>query len=270
MTRIHERFTQLRARGRKALIPYITAGDPTPGVTVDLLHAMVEAGADLLELGVPFSDPMADGPVIQEACERALQHGTSLTDVLGMVAEFRRQDPHTPIVLMGYLNPIEIMGYQAFAEAAKNAGVDGLLTVDLPPEEGDALVKVLTKNGIDAIFLLSPTSTAARISRICDLAQGFVYYVSLKGVTGASNLDVEDVARHVTAIREHAGELPVGVGFGIRDADTAAAVARVADAVVVGSVLVRSIKAHADEPAAIRQALSGILADMRQAMDQVE
>ncbi len=191
MSRIEARFQKLRAQQRKALIPYVTAGDPRPEVTVPLLHALVQAGADIVEIGVPFSDPMADGPVIQAACERALVHHISLHDVLDMVREFRRRDDATPIVLMGYLNPIEVWGYQDFAAAAAVAGVDGVLTVDMPPEEGAGLAAALHDQGLDAIFLLAPTSSPSRIQTVCRAASGFVYYVSFKGVTGANRLDVK-------------------------------------------------------------------------------
>ncbi|MCW8874229.1 MAG: tryptophan synthase subunit alpha, partial [Gammaproteobacteria bacterium] len=205
MSRIAGRFAELRATGRKALIPFVTAGDPEPGVTVPLMHALVAAGADILELGVPFSDPMADGPVIQAACERALVHHTSLRHVLEMVHEFRARDADTPVVLMGYLNPIEVMGYEDFARAAAKAGVDGVLTVDLPPEEAHDLVQALQAETLDPIFLLSPTSSGARMDRISAVASGFIYYVSIKGVTGSSQLDVSAVAGKVTEIRGHTG-----------------------------------------------------------------
>lgn len=266
MSRIPHRFADLKAQGRKALIPYVTAGDPRPETTVPLMHAMVAAGADLIELGVPFSDPMADGPVIQQACERALEHHVSLRNVLEMVAAFRAQDLDTPVVLMGYLNPIEVMGVEAFARAAAAAGVDGVLTVDLPPEEGHELVEVLKAQAIDPIFLLSPTSTEARIEAICQAASGFVYYVSLKGVTGAATLDVDAVAAKLAAIRRHA-QTPVGVGFGISDADTAARVATVADAVVVGSAIVRRIAENVTRPEVAREQVGALLSAMREAMD---
>ncbi|MGA7802468.1 MAG: tryptophan synthase subunit alpha [Gammaproteobacteria bacterium] len=266
MSRIEARFNSLAASGRKALIPYVTAGDPEPGVTVPLMHALVEAGADLLEVGVPFSDPMADGPVIQAACERALAHHVRLRDVLDMVREFRRQDSDTPVVLMGYLNPVEVMGYQAFAEAASQAGVDGLLTVDMPPEEAAALVAALQAVNIDPIFLLAPTSNESRIRRIAAAASGFLYYVSLKGVTGSARLDVNAVAARLELVRK-CTDLPVGVGFGVSDADSAAAVARVADAVVVGSTLVRRIADLANAPAQIPAAVAEIVSAMRRAMD---
>ncbi|MES9914170.1 MAG: tryptophan synthase subunit alpha, partial [Candidatus Sedimenticola sp. 4PFRAG1] len=237
MSRIKGRFEQLKAQGRTALVPYVTAGDPNPEVTVPLMHSMVEAGADILELGVPFSDPMADGPVIQRASERALEHHVSLRDVLDMVRRFRQKDNDTPVILMGYLNPIEIMGYEQFAEAASSAGVDGLLTVDIPPEESEQLLQALKPNGIDPIFLLAPTSTGERIKRICGAASGFVYYVSVKGITGAANLAVDEVSAKVAAIRGET-DLPVGVGFGIKDPETARSVSKIADAVIVGSALV--------------------------------
>lgn len=267
MSRIEARFAALRSAGRKALIPYITAGDPQPSTTVPMMHALVASGADIIELGVPFSDPMADGPVIQAACERALAHHVSLRHVLGMVKEFRAKDPNTPVVLMGYLNPVEVMGYGAFAKAASEAGVDGVLTVDLPPEEGSALVDALRAERLDAVFLLAPTSTEERMARICGAASGFVYYVSLKGVTGASTLDPAQVAAKVSTIRGKTS-LPIGVGFGIKDAESAAKVARVADAVVVGSAVVDKFARHADDPARIEKEVRELLVAMRRAMDQ--
>ncbi len=263
MSRIGERFQALRAAGRTALVPYLTAGDPEPAATVPLMHRLVAAGADLLELGVPFSDPMADGPVIQAACERALAHGVRLRDVLEMVAAFRREDPETPVVLMGYLNPVEAMGYQAFATEAAAAGVDGVLTVDLPPEEAGPLVAELRPRGLDPVFLAAPTTTEARARRIAEQAGGFLYYVSLKGVTGAGHLDVGEVARRVEALRA-AVALPVGVGFGIRDPRSAARVARVADAVVVGSALVDRLAREGEEAAV------ALLAALREAVDAAD
>lgn len=266
MSRIAKVFAKLRAANRRALIPFITAGDPSSDVTVPLMHALVEAGADVVELGVPFSDPMADGPVIQRASERALRGGTNLPRVLQMVREFRQRNADTPVVLMGYLNPFEIAGYEAFAKAAAEAGVDGVLTVDLPPEEADEFLAAVRKNGIDLIFLLAPTSDEARIRHICDTASGFVYYVSLKGVTGASNLDVASVAEKVAEIKRFTG-LPVGVGFGISDGKAAAEIASVSDAVVVGSVLVKTIESVIDRPEEIPPKLAAVLAEMRRAMD---
>jgi len=266
MSRIDSCFQTLRRTGRKALIPYITAGDPRPELTVSLLHTLVAAGADIIELGVPFSDPMADGPVIQRACERALQQGVSLRQVLNLVQAFRHTDRATPLVLMGYLNPIERMGYQDFARAAAAAGVDGVLTVDLPPEEAQELLTALLAVNLDPIFLLAPTSTPARIRQVATLARGYVYYVSLKGVTGAATLDVADVQQKLEVIRRYT-DLPIGVGFGIKDAASAAAVARVADAVVVGSALVSRIEQLAAEPERLQVELAGLLAAMRRAMD---
>lgn len=263
MNRIDERLAALKAAGRKALIPFITAGDPEPGMTVSLMHALVRGGADVIELGIPFSDPMADGPVIQRASERALAQGMTLTRVLEMVAEFRRTDPDTPVVLMGYLNPVEAMGYAAFASAARAAGVDGVLTVDCPPEESDEYAQVLQAQGLATVFLVAPTTPAARLAAVARLARGYVYYVSIKGVTGAATLDVADVARQVGALREHLS-LPIGVGFGIRDAGTARAIGAVADAVVIGSRLVQEIEAAGTQAPDRLQAL---LAGIRQALD---
>lgn len=267
MSRIAARFEQLRGAGRKALIPYITAGDPEPGVTVGLMHALVTAGADLVELGVPFSDPQADGPVIQDACERALAHHVTPAGVLEMVAAFRRDDGDTPVVLMGYLNPIEAMGAERFAERAGAAGVDGVLVVDSPPEESEVLVRSLTDNGVDPIFLLAPTTADDRMERICASARGFLYYVSLKGVTGAASLAVEEVETKLEAIRRRTG-LPVGVGFGIRDAESAARIGAFADAVVVGSAVVARVAEHRDDPEAIARAVGELVSSMRAALDR--
>lgn len=266
MSRIAGRFAALAKAGRKALIPFVTAGDPDPDVTVPLMHAMVAAGADLIELGVPFSDPMADGPVIQAACERALVHHVSLRKVLEMVRQFRAQDQDTPVILMGYLNPVEVMGYADFAQAAQAAGVDGVLTVDLPPEEAGGFLDELKKVAIDPIFLLSPTTSDERVRKIAAVASGFLYYVSFKGVTGANRLDVGAVADKVNAIRKLT-DIPVGVGFGIRDAQSAADVSAVADAVVVGSALVKRIAELAAQPAGINASVGEVLSAMRQAMD---
>lgn len=267
MSRIAECFNRLREQERKALVPYITAGDPTIQTSVPLMHAMVEAGADIIELGVPFSDPMADGPVIQAACERALKQNVNLGQVLELVRSFRERDKQTPVVLMGYLNPIEVMGYLKFAQAASEAGVDGVLTVDLPPEEARELIAVFREVYIDPIFLIAPTSNETRIRLICEVASGFVYYVSLKGVTGASTLDVASVQQKLFQIREYA-KVPIGVGFGIKDAASAAAVAQVADAVVVGSALVRRIESNAKRVEAIAGEVSSLLSSMREAMDK--
>lgn len=267
MSRIQACFEQLRANGRKALIPYVTAGDPDPAMTLPLMHELVDAGADIIELGIPFSDPMADGPVIQQAMERALLHRVSLTQVLGMVREFRQSNQTTPVVLMGYLNPVERMGYETFADAALAAGVDGVLTVDLPPEEADEVAGLFKARGLDVIFLLSPTTTLQRAAKICRHASGYVYYVSLKGVTGSSALNVTDVAAKLDQLRT-VTDLPIGVGFGIRDGQTAAAVAEVADGVVVGSVLVNQIADHVGQPEQAREAIGAIIRDMRMAMDR--
>ena len=268
MSRISRRFKELKEQGKVALVPFVTAGDPNPEVTVPLMHAMVAAGADIIELGVPFSDPMADGPVIQRASERALIHGVSLSDVLGMVTGFRETDQETPVILMGYLNPIEVMGYAQFAEASADAGVDGVLTVDIPPEEAEEFLDALRPRLIDPIFLLAPTSTEDRIKIICRAAGGFVYYVSVKGITGAGHLSVGEVAAKLANIRTHT-DLPVGVGFGIKDASTAQAVAQVGDAVIVGSALVSRIEALAETPEQIAPALSQLLGSMRGAMDLI-
>jgi len=268
VSRIPQCFERLRADGRTALIPFVTAGDPTPDVTLTLMHRMVAAGADLIELGVPFSDPIADGPVIQRATERALANGVSLRDVLDIVRRFRTEDRTTPVVLMGYLNPIEVMGAEAFAEAARDAGADGALIVDVPPEEGHTLVQALRAADLDLVYLLAPTSEARRIARIGEVASGFVYYVSVKGVTGAGNLDVAAVAAKLAEIRAQI-DLPVGVGFGIRDAETAAKVAEHADAVIVGSAIVSRIEALSAEPARIPDEIFGFLRELRAAIDGV-
>lgn len=267
MNRIQKRFDALRARGRKALISFVTAGDPDPSVTVPLMHALVGAGADMIELGVPFSDPMADGPVIQRASERALAKHVNVTRVLSMVREFRERDEDTPVILMGYLNPYEVMGYETFAESAAEVGVDGILTVDLPPEEAEVFVNALRGRALDPIFLIAPTSDERRVARICQWASGFVYYVALKGVTGSSNLDVESVARKVSAIKAQT-DLPVGVGFGIRDATSAAQIGRVSDAVVVGSALVQRIESVGHHEAKILETVPELIREMREALDE--
>ncbi len=265
MSRIDQRFALLQQQGRKALIPFVTAGDPDLATTLPLMHGLVAAGADIIELGVPFSDPMADGPIIQRASERALANGVTLTDVLELVRQFRATDQQTPVVLMGYANPVEAMGYEAFAKAAVAAGVDGLLTVDTPPEEADEMVACLKQYNIAPIFLLAPTTPETRIAKVGEMAQGYVYYVSLRGVTGAANLDMSEVAARLPLIRKHV-KLPVGVGFGIRDGATARQVAEVADAVVIGSRLVQQIEA-AGAAGAVEQ-VSALVADIRNAMDK--
>ncbi|MDB0541020.1 tryptophan synthase subunit alpha [Ralstonia solanacearum] len=264
MSRIAQTFSQLSAQGRKGLIPFITAGDPYPELTVDLMHALVKGGANVIELGVPFSDPMADGPVIQRASERALAKKIGLRTVLDYVRAFRATDKTTPVVLMGYANPIERMGIDAFAKAASEAGVDGVLVVDYPPEECEAFAKTMRATGIDPIFLLAPTSTEARIAQIARVASGYLYYVSLKGVTGAATLDLDSVAARIPQIRQHA-RLPVGGGFGIRDAATARAIGGVADAVVIGSRIVQLLEEAPREQAV--QCLTDFIADIRRALD---
>jgi len=267
MSRLATQFESLKEKGRTALIPFVTAGDPQPDVTVKLMHALVKAGADVLELGIPFSDPMAEGPAIQRACERALAHNVSLRDVLDMVKDFRENDTETPVVLMGYLNPIEVMGYDIFARDAAVAGADGVITVDLPPEEAEDYLAAFKTHALDPVFLLAPTSTKERISRVAAVAGGFVYYVSLKGVTGASTLDMNEVRSKLDEIRTHVS-LPLGVGFGIKDAETAAAVAVVADAVIVGSALVNRIADLADQPDKILETVPAFLSTLRAAMDK--
>lgn len=269
MPRLKQTLQQLHDQQRKALIPYITVGDPHPDATVGLMHALVRGGANVLELGVPFSDPMADGPVIQRACERALRHGTSLHRTLEMVAEFRRDDAITPVVLMGYLNPIETWGVEVFAQRVQAAGVDGVLVVDLPVEEAAELSQCMKAQNLDCIFLLAPTSDDARIAAIVREASGYLYYVSLKGVTGSDRIDVDSVAAKLAQIRKHT-RLPVAVGFGIRDAATATQVGAVADAVIVGSMLVSEIERGQDAPAELPQRLERKLRTLRNALDSLD
>jgi tryptophan synthase alpha chain len=266
MSRIKGVLSILEKQGKKALIPYITAGDPKPELTVGLMHTLVEAGADIIELGVPFSDPMADGPVIQLACERALTNNVGLGDVLKMVAEFRSSNQSTPVVLMGYLNPIEYMGYELFVNEAAAAGVDGLLAVDMPTEEADGLVSLLRQNAMDAVFLVAPTTTDDRIRQICEHSSGYVYYVSLRGVTGSAALNTEEVAAKVGHIKQ-LSSIPVGVGFGISNAKTAAEVAGISDGVIVGSVIVNIIAENQHQPDVMKQKVKQLLASMREAMD---
>lgn len=264
MSRIPAKFEALRAARRKALIPYITAGDPGTALTVPLLHALAGAGCDILEIGVPFSDPMADGPAIQRSSERALKNGVRLEDVLGMVSEFRTKDAATPIVLMGYANPIEAMGAEAFVSTAAAAGVDGVIVVDYPPEECADFAALCAKNGIDQIFLLAPTSTDARIKEVARVGSGYLYYVALKGVTGAGHIDTSAVAAHLPKIRA-ASKLPIGVGFGIRDAAAAKAIAAVADAVVIGSRIIEEIESAGPEHAVRR--VADLIRPIRAALD---
>jgi len=264
VSRIQARFENLHKAGRKALIPYITAGDPNPAMTVPLMQALVESGADILELGVPFSDPMADGPVIQRSGERALKHGVGLHHVLDMVRDFRHRNSQTPIVLMGYANPIEAMGVETFVRSASAAGVDGVIVVDYPPEECAAFAELCKKSGIDPIFLLAPTSTDRRIQEVGRVGRGYLYYVSLRGVTGAGHLDLDDVAIRIPKIRA-ATHLPIGVGFGIRDAESARRVARAADAVVIGSRIIQEIEAAGPEQAIAR--VKALMRPIREALD---
>ena len=264
-SRIQTTFDKLKLNKRKALIPFFTAGDPNPQLTVPLLHALVEAGADVIELGVPFSDPMADGPTIQRASERALKHHVGLHHVLDMVAEFRRSNTETPIVLMGYGNPIEAMGWETFARRCAEVGVDGVLTVDFPPEESHEVFAHLTQHGIDTIFLLAPTSSEARMELVAKQARGYVYYVSLKGVTGAGHLDLSAIAEKIPQLRKHI-KLPIGVGFGIRDAATAQAVAKLCDGVVVGSRIVQEIENSTEQNVIAN--VSKLVKELRRAVDK--
>lgn len=264
MSRIDSTFAALAAQNKKALVTYFTAGDPSPELTVPLLHGLVEGGVNILELGVPFSDPMAEGPVIQRACERALKFGVSTRDVLGFVREFRQKDQTTPVVLMGYANPLERFGVDAFIAAAKEAGVDGTIIVDYPPEESEDFARKMRENGMDPIFLLAPTSTEQRIRQVAQASSGFSYYVSLKGVTGAGNIDIANVEERITAIREHV-KLPICVGFGIRDGKTARAVASVADGVVIGSRLISELENAPKEQAV--DVARAFVADIRAALD---
>ncbi|MDE2131707.1 MAG: tryptophan synthase subunit alpha [Betaproteobacteria bacterium] len=264
MSRISATFEKLAQERRKALIPFFTAGDPSLHQCVPTMQAMVAGGADLIELGIPFSDPMADGPTIQRASERALKQGVSLSDVLDAVSRFRQSNVATPVVLMGYANPIERMGREIFAERCAEAGVDGVLVVDYPPDEARALGALLSPRNIDSIFLLSPTSTDERIKEIAAMSTGYIYYVSLRGVTGASNIDVEDVARQIARIKAVA-RVPVGVGFGIRDDATARALSAVADAIVVGSRIVEEIETSSESQAPA--AVGALINRFRQAMD---
>jgi tryptophan synthase alpha chain len=267
MNRIDHVFAQQRAAGRTVLIPYVTAGDPSLAATSSILDALVDAGADLIELGVPFSDPMADGPVIQRASERALAQGVGLRDVLDLAAQFRTRNNQTPLVLMGYANPIEAIGVAAFVERARQAGVDGVIVVDYPPEEASEFAQALRANDIAPIFLIAPTTPPSRIERIAGLASGYVYYVSLKGVTGAGHLDTRDVALKLDEIRRHI-TLPVGVGFGIRDAQSARAIAAHADAVVIGSRIITEIEQEPAQDAPAR--VAAFVAMIRRALDTHE
>lgn len=265
MSRIAQTFAALAAQGRTALIPFITAGDPHPDLALSLMRALVAGGADVIELGVPFSDPMADGPTIQRASERALAHGMSLRRVLALVREFRKENGATPVVLMGYANPVEAYGVDGFARDAREAGVDGVLVVDYPPEECAEFAALMKHANIDPIFLLAPTSTEQRYAEVGQIGSGYIYYVSLKGVTGSGNLDLDEVARRIPLIRDKVG-MPVGVGFGIRDGATAARIAAVADAVVIGSRIIEEIEQGPASEAPAR--VTELLSDIRAAMDK--
>ena len=264
MSRIQTVFQRLQADGRKALIPFVTAGFPAPEMTLPLMRALVEGGADIIELGVPFSDPMADGPTIQRASERALAQGMSLRKVLDIVRAFRAENADTPVVLMGYANPIEAMGVEVFVAAAHDAGVDGALVVDYPPEECASFARAAKAAGLDPSFLLAPTSSAQRFADVAAIGSGYIYYVSLKGVTGSGKLDIDEVARRIPQIRAAVG-MPVGVGFGIRDADSAQRIGAVADAVVIGSRIIEEIERGAPDQAAAR--VKAFMRDIREALD---
>lgn len=270
MSRIQQKFEELKRVGKTALIPYITAGDPEPNATVDLMHLLVQKGADMLELGVPFSDPMADGSVIQKAVERALRHNVSLDDVLEFVRVFREQDSQTPIILMGYLNPIEAMGYEAFANAASSVGVDAVLTVDMPPEESQGYLQALSTHAIDRIFLVSPTTPESRLHSVNEKGSGFVYYVSLKGVTGSKELDTVDVATNMARLQTQL-KIPIGIGFGINNGPMAFEMAKLGDAVVVGSSLVKLIEANESKGRYdIHLAIGEKMAEFRHAIDRAD
>ena len=269
MSHITNCFKQMKLENRKGLIPFIVAGDPAPAYTLSLMNALVDGGADVIELGVPFSDPMADGPVIQRGSERALVHGTSLHDVINMVAEFRKKNQQTPVILMGYLNPVEVMGYEEFGKQAAEAGVDGALIVDMPPEEAAELKVIMTKYELDLIFLIAPTTNAERQKYISKIASGFLYYVSLKGVTGSNDLNIDSVRGSVSAIKQHL-KLPVCVGFGIRDAESAANVAQVSDAVVIGSPIVELVGDLNDDSTESMNSITAYLSTIRQAIDAIQ
>lgn len=241
MSKIKSVFDSLDKKQSKALIPFITAGDPNPEITIEILHTLVDAGADMIELGIPFTDPMADGPVIQRASERAIANNVGIKKTIEIVKEFRQKNKHTPIILMGYANPMEAIGIDLFIQLIHEAHVDGVITVDYPPEEAKSFVEKLKEKNIDTIFLLSPTTEDKRIKLIIEQATGFIYYVSLKGVTGSANIDIDQVTERVRNIKRYT-KLPIGVGFGVRDAKTAKEVALISDAVVIGSRIVQEIE----------------------------
>ncbi len=265
MSLIKQRFETLA--GKKALIPFVTAGHPDPEMTVEIMHHLVDCGADIIELGMPFSDPMADGPVIQHASEQAIEHGVGIDNTIEMVKSFRRKDQQTPVVLMGYLNPVECMGNDVFVEQAKQAGVDALLLVDSPPEESDDLLLKMRQHELNQIFLVAPTTTEERKAMICRHASGFVYYVALKGVTGSADLNSDSVNADVKKIRQHT-DLPIAVGFGVKDAESAVAVAQEADAVVIGSALV-SVLGSCDSIESAKQAMTDFIKPIRTALDSL-
>lgn len=269
MSRLAATFNRLRDDRRCALVPYVTAGDPLPGETAEVMHALAAGGADVIELGLPFSDPTADGPVIQGACERALERGMTPAGVFDAVTEFRKRDRDTPVVIMGYLNPMEAMGIERFTDRARASGVDGVLVVDMPPEEAGEVRDAFRSGELDLIHLVAPNTDDTRCARICESATGFVYYVSLKGVTGAGGLDVGAVGRRLDAIRQHTN-LPVGVGFGVRDAETAAALAAHADAVIVGSALVERLHAARADRTRVLSDAKTFMTTLREAMDRTD
>lgn len=270
MSRIASTLAELMSANKTALVPYVTAGDPHPNMTVELMHLLVEQGANMIELGVPFSDPMADGPVIQKAVERALAHQVTLRDVLAMVKRFRTENDVTPVILMGYLNPVEAMGYETFAQAAAEAGVDGVLTVDMPPEESTGYLQAIKDTGLDRVFMVSPTTPDNRLAAVNEQGSGFVYYVSLKGVTGSKALDVADVNQHVAALKQHT-QLPIGIGFGIRNGEAAYNMAKIGNAVIVGSALVTILETHADsDKAQMMAAITEKMTEFKEAIDQAD
>lgn len=270
MSRIENCFKHLKSQNKKAFIPYLTSGDPDLKTSLNLMHSLVEIGADIIELGFPFSDPSSDGPVIQRAVERSLAKGTSLKNVLELVQKFRIENQETPVVLMGYLNPIECMGYQNFIDRAEASGVDGVLVVDMPPEEAHELLKIINRSSLDCIFLVAPTTNETRAKQICQLSSGYIYYVSLKGVTGASHLDIDSVKENVNRLKSYS-DLPIGIGFGIKDVETATKLGRLSDAIVVGSALVNLIAELNDKTEYNQEALIkhiSLMADMRAALDE--
>lgn len=266
MARLSQTLLDLSSNKKKALVAYIVAGDPTPETTVPLMHTLVEGGVDVIELGMPFSDPEAEGPVIQLAHERALAHKVTLRDTLAMASEFRQTDQKTPIVLMGYLNPIEYIGYEQFAKEAQEAGINGTIIVNLPPEEAGDMTRVLENHDIEPVYLLAPTTTDERAEIVCRASRGFVYYVSLKGTTGASNLDIADVSEKMARFRK-ISSLPIMVGFGVKDGASAKAVAEVADGAVVGSAIVQRMEQHRDDPEALQHSVKAFVSELRAAID---